>query len=236
MPRDGEAMPTDLWFSAAELAAARLPGLPSTRQGVIMTAERLGWSAPECEGAAWRQRVGRGGGVEFSLRVLPLAAQARLLAHIPAAEPEPEARSATGLAAERWAWFDRQPEKLKARCRERLAALADVERAVREGHARTYAMTSVAEQRGLKLKTLYEWKKLVRDVPRADWLPYLAPMHGGGRPEAEFTAEAQNWLISLYLQKSRLPFEECCRQLREKAAVEGWTVPSNRTLLRRAGS
>ena len=232
MPRDGEAMPTDLWFSAAELAAARLPGVPNTARGVTFTAERLGWAAPEREGSAWRQRVGRGGGVEYSIRVLPLAAQARLLAHIPADEPAPEARSTTGVAAERWAWFDRQPEKLKQRCRERLDALAQIERLVREGASRTYAMETTANERGLKLKTLYEWKKLVRDVARADWLPFLAPMHGGGRPEAEFTAEAQNWLISLYLQNSRLPFEECCRQLREKAAIEGWTIPSNRTLLR----
>jgi putative transposase len=243
MPRDGETfdasrasgpagVPTDLWFSAAELAAARLPGVPSTRQGVIMTAERLGWAAPEREGSAWRQRVGRGGGVEYSLRVLPLAAQARLLAHIPADEPAPEARSTTGVAAERWAWFDRQPEKLKQRCRERLDALAQIERLVREGASRTYAMETTANERGLKLKTLYEWKKLVRDVPRADWLPFLAPMHGGGRPQAEMSPDAVTWLNSLYLQAARPPFEECCRLLREKAAVEGWRVPSNRTLLR----
>lgn len=232
MPRDGSDSPLEMWLSAAELAEARLPGVPSTARGVSMAAERLGWAAPEREGSAWRQRVGRGGGVEFSLRVLPLAAQARLLTHVPADEPGPGGAATSGLAAERWAWFDRQPEKLKARCRERLAALAQIERLVREGASRTYAMESTANERGLKLKTLYEWKKLVRDVARADWLPFLAPMHGGGRPQAECAPEALNWLFSLYLKPSRPVFEECCRLLREKAAVEGWNVPSNRTLLR----
>jgi putative transposase len=244
MPRDGDTfdasrasgpagVPTDLWFSAAELAAARLPGVPNTARGVTFTAERLGWAAPEREGSAWRQRVGRGGGVEYSLRVLPLAAQARLLAHIPADEPAPEARSNTGVAAERWAWFDRQPEKLKQRCRERLAALAQIERLVREGASRTYAMETTANERGLKLKTLYEWKKLVRDVPRADWLPFLAPMHGGGRPQAEFSPDAVTWLNSLWVKnKNQRGYEVTFRLLRERAAEMGWTVPSNRTLMR----
>lgn len=233
MPRDGDLPLNDLWLSPAELAAAQLPGVPTTRQGVIALAQRLGWSSPEREGSAWRQRVGRGGGVEFNHRVLPLAAQARLLAHIPPSEPGGEARATTGPSAERWAWFDRQPEKLKQRCRERLAALAQVEELVQQGSGRLYAMETVARERGLKLKTLYEWKKLVRDVPRSDWLPYLAPMHGGGRQLAEFTPEAQIWLNSLWVKnKSIRNYEDCFRLLREKAALERWAVPSNGTLRR----
>lgn len=48
-----------LWFSAAEIAAAGLPGVPGTKQNVIARAKREGWKS--------RPRRGRGGGREYYL-------------------------------------------------------------------------------------------------------------------------------------------------------------------------
>jgi len=59
------------WFSAQELAAAGLPGLPTTKQGVHHLAKREGWPS--------RARVGRGGGREYHASSLPRPAQSALL-------------------------------------------------------------------------------------------------------------------------------------------------------------
>lgn len=64
-----------LWMTLSELATARLPGLPSTRQGLAARADREAWSARR--GKA-RQRIGCGGGLEFSVEILPAEAQAEI--------------------------------------------------------------------------------------------------------------------------------------------------------------
>ena len=50
------------WFSASELAAMALPGMPATERGVHMKAETSGWLQPQYQGVRWRKRAGRGGG------------------------------------------------------------------------------------------------------------------------------------------------------------------------------
>ncbi|KZE34154.1 DNA-binding protein [Crenobacter luteus] len=54
-------------YSAAELAAMQLPGLPGTIQGLGIRAKAEAWEA--------RKRAGRGGGFEYALASLPAAAQ-----------------------------------------------------------------------------------------------------------------------------------------------------------------
>lgn len=64
-----------IWMTLNELAIARLPGLPATRQGLAARADRECWSARRGQA---RQRVGQGGGLEFSIEVLPAEARAEL--------------------------------------------------------------------------------------------------------------------------------------------------------------
>lgn len=56
------------WLTAAEIAVEALPGLPATKQGVRKAADRDGWS--------WRPRAASGGGREYPLTALPMAARA----------------------------------------------------------------------------------------------------------------------------------------------------------------
>jgi transposase InsO family protein len=56
------------WFTAAELADEALPGLPNTKRGVQVLAEREGW-ADSLSYA--RERTGRGGGLEYHIALLP---------------------------------------------------------------------------------------------------------------------------------------------------------------------
>lgn len=232
MPRD---MPTEStnallpdaaeWFSAAELAAMKLPGLPHTARSIQRLADELGWNAPEREGRIWRQRQGRGGGMEYHRAVLSPHQMAHLLLAVPAGPAE----AGAAPTSERWAWYDRQTERTKARATERLAAIHAIYALTDAGVAKTVALQQTATARGIGRSTLEQWDALVRDIPREHWLPHLAPGHGGGRPQADMSEAAWQQLQSDYFRLSRPNFRECWYQLTLKAALNGWTLPSERT-------
>lgn len=149
-------MLTKEWFTAVELAALGLPGLPATKRGINMLAAKVGWRSPSTAGTKWRERGGgRGGGVEYHYSVLPSAAQARLAMEFAAVEEraERDAAQAALSASELWAWFDRLPEAKKAKARERLETLDAVETLVRSGVGKVVAMQQIAALRGVALAT-----------------------------------------------------------------------------------
>ncbi len=225
---DGSPYDSTEWLNAAELAAMRIPGLPGTARSIQRLAEAQGWNTPEREGSIWRNREGRGGGVEYHRCVLTSHQQAHLLLKAgPMATPVD-----TGAApsSERWAWYDRQTDRTKARAQERLAAVHAIYALTDSGIGKTEALNSIARSRGIGISTLQIWDGLVRDIPRDHWLPHLAPGHGGGRPQAECPEEAWNFLSSLYFKQSRPNFRECWRQLVMRAAELGWKLPAERTL------
>jgi len=223
------------WFSAAELAALALPGMPNTRQGVALAAETLGWTVAEAEGRTWRPRQGRGGGLEFHVSALPLAARAKLaMGEAAPAAPSREDALAAMSDEEAWAWYERQPEHKKTEAKRRLRVLLAVEQFVAHGTPRTPAITMVAAEGKLSRQTIYNWAALVAAIPRAHWLPRLAPRHAGRREErAECHPAAWEWLKGVWLRPQAPDFEDSWRQLVRVAAAQGWALPSKRTLHRR---
>lgn len=67
------------WFTTSELADLRLPGLPETRKGWDVFAEREGWV--DVAGKV-RARRARGGGVEYHIDLLPAGALAAYAANL----------------------------------------------------------------------------------------------------------------------------------------------------------
>lgn len=231
MPRDGSALQAaQQWFTAAELAEHALPGMQSTRQGIQLHADGAGWNAPEREGATWRRRAARGGGVEYHITVLPLAAQAALLLRL---QGLPAAVAEKAGSAERWAWYDRQTEKTKQRARERLEILGAVHSLLTAGIGKVRAVEQVAQLKKVAQSSVHSWLAAVAGIDRADWLPYLAPGHGGGRGAADCSPEAWDWIRADWLRLDEPRFTDCYRRLRDQAKIEGWTIPPERTLLRR---
>jgi hypothetical protein len=223
------------WFSAAELAALALPGMPATKRGVTDLAERQDWQRAAWEGTHWRLRTGRGGGVEYHLAVLPMVARAKLAFAEHQAAAEPVTSAAEGL----WEWYARQPTTKKAKAETRLKALDAVETLVRAGEGRVQAMVMVAAEQKVALSSLYEWAKCTHGLAREDWLPALAPRHGGGRERAELPDEAWAMLKGDFLRPERPNFTACYRRLTRVAAEQGWTVPAEwcgRWARERAGS
>ncbi len=229
------------WFTAAELACRTLPDLPASPRGIAFKAEREAWTKPEQRGTWWRERTGRGGGIEYHLSVLPQAAQVKLCIDLTLEKPTAvaPAHALNGAdRSDRWQWFDRQTDKKKSVASTRLAALQAVRSLTDAGVAKTVAMRQVAEHNKVAQSSLYEWEKLVHRVPVADWLPYLSPRHAGSAgARVEFCDEAWEALKADWLRQSEPSVADCYRRLfadRElQTPLHGWTVPSLKTCERR---
>jgi transposase InsO family protein len=228
-------MLTREWFTAAEIAAMRLPGCP-TRRPTVTDVLQQQWGAEQFKDVRWRGRAGRGGGVEYHYTALSAPAQAQIVATFnEVAATGERARARDKLAREDlWTWFDGLPAKKKAEAERKLEAL-DAARAMTSARiGRTEAMRIVAQARGIAVSSLYAWEQAVACVPRHDWLPYLAPRHAGRvGHEAECSAEAWEFLKADFLRLERPTFESCFRRLERAAKEHGWTIPSERTLQRR---
>ena len=140
------AAQTDRWFTLAELAALDLPGIPNTRRGLAMQADREEWNHEAAEGRLWRRRQGRGGGIEYWIGVLPSFTQAKLLAKEAAQNPAPARDTALRQLSDEAAWqgYDRAADKHKQSAAKRVAVLDAVETLVAQGRSRTVAIMEVA--------------------------------------------------------------------------------------------
>jgi putative transposase len=228
----------DLWFTAAELSGLDLPGMPTDKRNINRMAEREGWQHPAAEGRRWRRRKGRGGGVEYSIHVLPSFTRAKLLArlNIPVVTPvEVREKAVRELSREAvWAAYSRATDKHKKRAHERTAVLADVAELVSVGHPHTIAVMEVATARGVSQRSIYNWTAMVAGAQRHDWAAYLVPQYAGTTgPRAACDDDAWEWLRSAYLRASRPTFDQCWRDLEKVAAQRGWRLPSARTMRRR---
>jgi phage repressor protein C with HTH and peptisase S24 domain len=230
------AAQTNKWFTLAELAALDLPGIPTTRRGLALQAQREEWGHPAAEGRLWRRRQGRGGGIEYWIGVLPSLTQAKLLAKEAAQNPAPSREATLQRLGDEAAWqaYDRAQDKHKQRAAKRVAALDALETLVLHGQPRSLAMMEVAATHDVSRAALYAWAALVDGVPRAHWLARLVPQYVGTKgPRAACDDDAWEWMRARYLLPSGPTFEACFRDLQQVAAQKGWRLPSAQTLRRR---
>lgn len=83
-----------LWLTSSEIADLALPGMPTSRQNVVEMARREDWA----RFSAWsRARAGRGGGLEYHINLLPVAARH---AYLGTAAPAPVGGEALQAAPE----------------------------------------------------------------------------------------------------------------------------------------
>lgn len=213
------------WYSAAELAALSLPGMPATDRAIQLRSARENWLS--------RKRESRGGGLEYHVSALPTVAQIKLTVlektTAQAAEPAPVLLSRDEL----WRWFDALPEAKKAKARRCADILDTVETLHRGGVPKDVAVMTVAQHHGVGPSSIYNWFTKVAGRDRSDWLPALAPRHAGRTATVECAPEAWDMLRSDYLRLSAPPFSDCYERTQRAAAVQGWTMPSERTMLRR---
>ncbi|NBB17009.1 DDE-type integrase/transposase/recombinase [Caulobacter sp. SLTY] len=223
-----------LWWTAQELANAKLPGLPTVKRKVNEFAQKRGW-AFEVDAAGLplaRARAGRGGGLEYHRNLLPPAAIAALIKR--GLDTPAEVEPATERTRDQlWGWFERQPEKVQAEARERLTTLDAIEQLAAAGHTVTSACAIVAADRKVGVSTLYEWRKLVRGVAPSERLPRLAPMRQGCTETAEIHPDIWTIFKSDYLRPEKPTLNSCWRRARDAASKAGIEVPCAKTFQRR---
>ena len=226
---------TQKWFTAAELAEFALPDLPASSRGINIMAKRDGWHAPERKGTWWRPRADSGGGIEYTLAVLPQAARVALTLKLePAEKRKPSDAPASVDIAARWAWFDQQSDKKKKDAHLRLVVLNRIRDLTNAGTRKTDAVAMLAAEIDTSASTIYQWEKLVHRVERHDWLPFLASHHAGGKgPRAECSDDAWEAFKSFYLKPEKRTIAYSYELTRRVAVVEGWVLPSEKTMARR---
>jgi len=228
-----------LWHSAAELAALALPGMPSTKKGVLDRARAAGWAAQtDARGEPLaRKRAGRGGGWEYHADVLPPAAQRSLARRKPILAAAPAVPIAANDAVRahdvRWAWFDGQSDTTKAEAGRRLKILQQVEALIAAGMKKTAAIGEITARWSVGASTLNGWFATIAGIPVASRLPYLAPAYKGGGKEAEVHPDLWQFITSDYLRLSKPGWEDCYRRAARQATKHGWEMPTAKTLWRR---
>ncbi len=220
-------MTSRVWFSAAEWAAMKLPGMPGTSRGIQQRAQREDWLRDEWRDVRWRERRGFGGGFEFHLSLLNTFQQAALLHQIGAAV---ENRPTDGL----WQAYERQKAGPKEEAARRVRILQEVRTLVEQGAGRLEAIGTVLPRHGIKSRqTYYTWERTVATLHPSDWLAALTPHRIGAVASADLAPDAWEMLKTDWLRPEQPSFEACWRRVQSVGAEKGWTLCSSRTARRR---
>ncbi|WP_319775516.1 transposase domain-containing protein [Breoghania sp.] len=214
------------WLTAAEIAAENLPFMPATTSAVVRRAKASGWN----ESHLARPRSGRGGGLEYSIQLLPVDARAAYLARHSALLQEEPKRSVA--STELWERFERLPTKQKNEAQRRFEAVERVDQ-MSYGATRQAAVAFVARDVGVSTSTLWNWVRAAAKVSASDRLAALAPRYKGRTATASVSPEAWDFLKADWLRPEAPNFEACFRRLERAAKEQGWTLPSAKTLRRR---
>ncbi|MEM1370603.1 MAG: transposase domain-containing protein [Pseudomonadota bacterium] len=211
-----------------EVLSLGCPTLPTSRRSLERHAQKHWRRDP----SLYRKREGKGGAVEYSVTLLPDAAQLRLkLKHSDGEQPKSEQPAKN----ERWTAFEEAIEAHKQTAKERLdvlqavTALADTLQT-----SETRAAQLIAAERGIAPSSIANWKRAVRGVEREDWLPALLPSWRGGNRRCACDQRAWDYLVSDMLRPEKPTFTKAYRRMVEAAKAEGWSpIPQERVLRRR---
>ncbi|MEZ5709697.1 MAG: transposase domain-containing protein [Blastomonas sp.] len=228
---------TKTWFTAAELADLALPGLPSAKRKVNERAAEERWAlASDDSGQPLaRPRAGRGGGMEYSIRLLPATARAELVRRGVSIAARVIGRQDEG-ASQLWSWFDQQSDKTRVEAERRLRIIERIDCFEAGGMTRSDAVAAMADSGAASRSTLWAWLKLVEGVAPADRLPCLAPRRRGGGAKSEIDAEIWQFFKSDFLRLEEPSLSSCYLRAQELAASRGVDLPCERTLQRRLES
>lgn len=225
--------PSQEWWTAEELASAGLPDLPASRQGVEAAIKRLQWRADPNHA---RRRAGKGGGWEYSWRLLPDRAKRKLLQAAAAVAEAHKAPAARQGRDEAWSWYEKLPGAVKAKAETRLSLIQQVEALERvQGRGRHMAVVDVARTNGVGARTLWSWIGLIEGIRADDRLPYLAPRNRAAdeRPRAkEFSLDFYEMLCADYLRVEASTFSDSYRRVVKVAKKNGWDYLPERTMRR----
>lgn len=185
--------PAQEWWSAADLAEAGLPDLPSTKRKINQLAQKEGWAR---YAGKVRRRKGAGGGLEYHWSLLPIRARMRLSADLV------NASAARPGKDEAWERFAAAGDKARTEAEARLEAIGEVELLEGAGLSHSAAVREVARKLGRSEKSLWNYLGQVEGAAPADRLAYLidgravrrAPVERGDIDPAFLALVRSDWL------------------------------------------
>lgn len=225
-------MPTKTWFSADELAAMELPGMPKSKRRVNIRIEEEQWAlSVDSDGLPMaRKREGRGGGMEYHIALLPKAARVELVRRGIAIDAE---FHQTPGASQKWRWFEQQSEKTRAEAARRLVIVDDVDALVASGMGKGAAVAAAARTHTVSEATIWNWLKLVEGIAPSDRLPCIAPQRRGGGSEAEIDEDVWAEFLSDYLRPEKPTMTSAYDRTARIAELKGIVLPHIKTFKRK---
>jgi len=210
-------------FTAAQLAAMALPGLPTTKGKIIGRATREAWPFVERRTRGGIERV-------YPITALPAEAQAAYVRRLASTPVEVDTTASDELLAK----FENASEANQRRARERLRIVAAVVEAVHLGVPVTQAIEAAREGTGYGFRTVRRWYDTVAKEPRAHWLALLLPAYEGTpKPRVEIHPTVRAVYAGLYLRAERPSHAEVYRNTAAIAEQQGLPMPSPHVLRRR---
>jgi hypothetical protein len=215
------------WYSASQLAG--LPGMPTTRAGVIDRSNRESWPK--------RPRQGRGGGYEYPLSALPaetiaaLSKTSTVQLTLPTIE---SARHYTDAQAETLAAvYEAKPQSEKDKAHHCLAAVQEWKQLELLDVPYKARVAVMEDKYAVSAPTISRYLTKVDGAPEHLWLYLLTPGYVGRTKKADMDAEAWEYLKADYLRREQPTATACILRLQRIAAQRGWKIPSKKTLERR---
>ncbi len=213
------------WFSPEQILTHNRGELPETVRSFNRLAEQSGWRGDDGKAKPAQQK---GGGWLYHLSVLPAAIQIRLEA---AQAPQDETTKRNAV----WENYEKLSAKHKEKCQRQLQIVDRQEQFVLAGHNEIVAARMAGKEYGVSGSSIFNWKKKLRGVAKADRLAALAPQYG--KPtgnKKEIHPDAWDALKSDYLRPEKPSFTSCYRRVVKAAEKQGWgEIPIRRTLQRR---
>ncbi len=101
------------------------------------------------------------------------------------------------------------------------------------GATRGRALSETSKDTGTDIQSIRRWYSRVDGVPRADWMPTLAPSWEPGGKKADMSEEAWCFFLSYIEQASaHSPLKKAYRETAEAAVLNSWAWPSYETVMR----
>jgi hypothetical protein len=115
----------------------------------------------------------------------------------------------------------------------RLACIQEISALEQDGYNRTTAIAQISGIRGVSASTLWNWRKCVKGVLPADWLPALASHRKGGGKKVEINQELWTIFFETYLNSDNRSITTSYREAAKFAEANSIEIPSEKTFRRR---
>lgn len=208
------------WLTAQEIAAEALPLMPATIKGVLNMADREGWNLDPFRA---RKRAGRGGGMEYSIGLLPSVAQVayrqRSIPVGPLPAPAPAAAPLSGRAE-----LERDARLAILRAYDAFARGQRLNQQACEGmfvskyRAGTFAVEPWVRELvpAFSVRTLARWRAAVRQDQNALGVDRGAARKGTGVLETANAGAVRAWMLGLIAHQPHLSAEHVRTQCRHE--------------------